>query len=500
MATMPYNADRRYGQLDDEDQMAGNDQIASTNGPAPYQPVQAQQNGTTPSQRPVIPQTASTDPVAPPRTFAQMQAEGQARPPMPEPAANPNLTPNGPNTNPVLYGAPQLNAQAPTRGQPGYSDTAGMSEAQKQAFFGAQGAPVSTGTQFINPDTGAYDTTASKAFFGGQAANDPAVASLLQTIQTNAPQAQDSWLTGEAYQRKIREDQLASAEGTGNAAPMTAEERAAFINNGTPAATHRELIDGQIPGVASATGGPRRFDPNTPPTDGGGQLPPGRLPTLPGLPASPDDPTAPPGSPGAPGNLPSTNGTINGAPGDPSKFDILGMLTGGSQGTGAGSAVQNATQQSTLDLLKNPNPYNSQAVQDEYNWLGGNIDDEYSLKQNALDEEMARRGLGVSTNKAGRLNDLNIGKRSAKTSLATDLANKLATTTGQYQTNAINTGNTVGAAAQGGQQSWLAQLMGYGNDAFNHDLATNAVNQNAANSWQDYILQLLGAGYGGATA
>jgi hypothetical protein len=119
------------------------------------------------------------------------------------------------------------------------------------------------------------------------------------------------------------------------------------------------------------------------------------------------------------------------------------------------------------------------------------------MKQRALGEDMARRGLGTSTIGAGYLSDLNIGQRSAQQSMAQDLAQNYAQTLGQYQANAINQGNQVGTQGQQNQQNWLSQLMGYGEQGFQNDLATNALNQNATNNYQNYILGLLQYGGGG---
>jgi hypothetical protein len=176
-------------------------------------------------------------------------------------------------------------------------------------------------------------------------------------------------------------------------------------------------------------------------------------------------------------------------------FDIQNFLTQGVQGQGPGSQVQSATNQAILNQLQNPNPYNSQTVQDAYKWLSGNIDDQYALQQKQLAEDAARRGLGASTIYAGNLNDLNIGKRSAQETLAQNLAQNLAQSQGQYQANAINQGLSGATNSQTSAQNWLSQLLGYGQQAFNNDLATNAQNQSAQQNWQNYVLQLLGLGY-----
>ena len=187
-------------------------------------------------------------------------------------------------------------------------------------------------------------------------------------------------------------------------------------------------------------------------------------------------------------------------PGGPSSNspDILGMLLGNVQGNGAGSQVQQATQRNTLDLLNNPSAYGLDQVKDAYGYLGGQIDDQFAVNRSKLGDEMARRGLGASTINAGRLNDLNIGQRDAKTNLAYDLAHQYASGLDSARQGAISAGNTVGTTAQNNNQSALQQLMNYGQQGFQNDLATNQANQSASDSYRNFILQLLGMGYGGS--
>lgn len=187
------------------------------------------------------------------------------------------------------------------------------------------------------------------------------------------------------------------------------------------------------------------------------------------------------------------------APQAPSSADaILALLTGGAQGTNK-TPLQTATDQKLLAQLNGSSPYDSQAVRDEYSYLAGNIDDDYVQQQRALLNADAQRGLYGSVGKdfeSGRLADLNVGQRSAKISLAQDLANKYATSKGQYDANAISQAQAGTNADDANRRSWLAALMGYGDDAFNHDLATAQFQQRQNESEQDYLLRLLNAGYG----
>lgn len=187
------------------------------------------------------------------------------------------------------------------------------------------------------------------------------------------------------------------------------------------------------------------------------------------------------------------------APPQPATPDwLLSLLQGGAQGT-TQSDLQKATSAKALDRLNSASPYDSQAVRDEYNYLAGNIDDDYAMQQRAADESFAGRGLYGSAGKdfhSGRLSDLNVGKRSAKTALAQDLANKFATTKGQYDATAVDQANNIGQTEQSNKFGYINDLMGYGNDAFSHDLATAQFQQGVNESEQDYILRLLQLGYG----
>lgn len=55
-------------------------------------------------------------------------------------------------------------------------------------------------------------------------------------------------------------------------------------------------------------------------------------------------------------------------------------------------------------------------------YLGGQIDDQFSLKEQELRDEMAARGLGDSTVYGGRMQDLNVARRSAQSDLGERLA------------------------------------------------------------------------------
>jgi hypothetical protein len=111
--------------------------------------------------------------------------------------------------------------------------------------------------------------------------------------------------------------------------------------------------------------------------------------------------------------------------------------------------------------LENPSAYNADVVQQTFGRLAGSIDDDYALARKRTDEEMARRGIYDSTIAGGRLHDLNIGQRSARTELAGQLLTDQARTYGADRATAI------------------AAAMGYGGQQFEHALAGFGANQAA---------------------
>ena len=127
------------------------------------------------------------------------------------------------------------------------------------------------------------------------------------------------------------------------------------------------------------------------------------------------------------------------------------------------TGVDQQTQAAVQHQLTAPNPYGSQQVQNSYNLLSQNIDDQYTQAERATNEQMARRGLYDSTKAVGALSDLNIGKRDAKTQLAQQLLDQQAQSEGQYQNSAI--ANALGYQGQQNNQNvanYLAQLQGTG--------------------------------------
>lgn len=502
-STNPYQYDTQQAQPYDYDeeqakknaQATGSFAQPSSSGALPSpSPQGAPSVPSTPSQPTQTPAqfTASQSgsaPTAQQPTFAELQSSGQARPPMPVPPANidpmatgggisPLAPPSGLSTAAAGYMQDPTQGSGPNIQYPGLqgltpppasspynlntpfsaSDPYGVNQGKSLAQQNGYDPNSPTGGQ----PAGTYWDSATQSF--KQNATSPTGPNIISTA--NGPV---DLSTGQPVQMGAGQTVMTNGPQAGTIGQYDAQGN--FIPGASVASTAQSYFPA-TPGVGGVTTNPQTFTQmyGSGPSSGGGG-------TLPGSPSSTTTGT----------NTPATSPT--GTP------DILSLLTGGVQGQGAGSQVQNATQQAILKQLQNPSPYGSQQVQDAYKWLGGNIDDQYSVQRQQLGEQMARRGLGASTIYGGRLNDLNIGQRTAKDTLAENLGQNLAQTLGQYQQGAINSGITGGTTAQQNQQNWLSQLMGYGQQGFNNDLATNQANQNQQNTYQNYILQLLGLGY-----
>lgn len=94
--------------------------------------------------------------------------------------------------------------------------------------------------------------------------------------------------------------------------------------------------------------------------------------------------------------------------------------------------------QSIMAALQTPSAYGTPEVQATYDRLGQNIDDQYALDERSTDEQFAKRGLFDSTANAGAHHDLNVAKKSARSDLAAQLADKQALDFGQSRQGAIS--------------------------------------------------------------
>lgn len=147
--------------------------------------------------------------------------------------------------------------------------------------------------------------------------------------------------------------------------------------------------------------------------------------------------------------------------------------------------------QAISQALVNPSAYGSDQVMQTYNRLGQNIDDQYAQQKQATDEEMARRGLYDSTLAGGKLHDLNIGQRDAKTALA----QQLATSQAQDYSGARSQAIAQALQAQGQDQNYglqqqqfgLNSALGYGN----LDLSRQSLAQQGEQAQHQNVLSLL---------
>jgi hypothetical protein len=180
----------------------------------------------------------------------------------------------------------------------------------------------------------------------------------------------------------------------------------------------------------------------------------------------------------------------------------------------SGSAIDSQTQQGVQGLLNQPSPYLTQAYQSQLDKTMGSIDDQYNQADLALHQNIASRGLDTAgTIGASDQRYNNLMRRSAKTDAATNLLNQLAQTYSGDRLNAITAGMGYGsqqygqaqgtygtnqaANAQnfGQQQTALENLLNYGQQGFNNQLATAQFNAGQDQMNTQMLLQLLGAGY-----
>ena len=502
-APMPYRAEQGYlDQEESKDQTLEPDRAnANDNGsstpPAP-KPYQA------PAQEGV----SEARPVTQAPTFSQMQAAGEARPPMPSsPMAV--STAGGPmgQVAPGGFRAPE-SAPDPSAGPTAPMSTLSGDWQAPTASAGSSPliATVAGGTMTPEGDAAnqfrGYQTDQGGGFGGydtAPLANDPqgrtfktydqdfvknanalkqvpplsqAEFQAMRATDDGANLVKDKIARGEpvtdkelAYVRQARGMELqqdtasptfgtfgTKAGGTTAADPAEQERLLAGQADGTVPKGPQAYTPPTLPMDENTAGGPQgqvALGSNTPPASGG------VVPAGPGAII-----TTQTGGQNTGPSSPSTQGQSN----TNSAADILGLLTKGAT---------------------DPGRYGTEQVKNSYNWLGGNIDDEYALRERQLKEDMSRRGLSDSTINAGNLKDLNIGRRSAKESLAYDLGDKVASTGAQDKASTLD---------------YLRGLMGYGQQGFENDMTTAKFNADQENNWNDFLMKMLGAGYGTAGA
>ena len=131
-------------------------------------------------------------------------------------------------------------------------------------------------------------------------------------------------------------------------------------------------------------------------------------------------------------------------------------MAAGGGASPAGGGINQLTEQSIAEALRNPSAFDNAEVQRLYGELGQGIDDEFAQRRTALQEEMAGRGLADSSIYGGRMADLNVARRSAQTALASDLAGQRARDFANARAQAIGMG-------QGQRQQVFGEEMGRGN-------------------------------------
>lgn len=119
-----------------------------------------------------------------------------------------------------------------------------------------------------------------------------------------------------------------------------------------------------------------------------------------------------------------------------------GQFSGSNAAT---NALNPAILKSVMDLLQNPSGYTTDVAKSTYDRLGGAIDDQYNVGNQRIDEEMARRGIPVSTIAGGRLFDSNVARKSAKEDLAGRILSDQATTLGSDRARAIQSASGLSA-------------------------------------------------------
>jgi hypothetical protein len=147
-----------------------------------------------------------------------------------------------------------------------------------------------------------------------------------------------------------------------------------------------------------------------------------------------------------------------------------------------------------MDQLANPSGYTTDVAKSTFDRLGGAIDDQYNVDNQRIDEEMARRGIPVSTIAGGRLFDSNVARKSAKENLAGQILTDQAATIGSDRARAVASAmglsdddfnrilNEYQTNAAAGQQGFANQLTagsfneGLATDKFNNDLTAGKFN------------------------
>ena len=491
-------------------------------GPSPVQPIsgypavapfnvdQGVGTGTTPA--PIGGNTAPVNIPNDPTLVGNQPGTGPTATPAPIGAPDPIY---GTGTADTLAPLPSTFAGESTAVPGSYAQAGGLAQ-QQTASGGAGGTlytlPNGQTTSNLSAHASMYDPST------GQTTSDPSQFARIQA-GINAANGQTSTPTPYTDVKQVSGvDPSVYVQQLANANPnATATQQAGInaVNGGNPVtagtATNINPVTG-IPQLAStdplaglpagsiaasntpisqsALGGAAPFNPNnTQATDmGGSQVAPTSLSNI-----AVDQGVGT----GTTNTTPSTGTTA--ASSSPAPSDVLGQLLQGVSGQGAGSSVQNATTQAELAQLANPNPYQSAAVQAQETAGQDTLNQQFGAQQKQLDEYLASRGIAASSFGGGYQGDLAGQQATAEAGLQSNILTNEAASQLAGTGQAISQGQSGATSAQNNSQSWLNQLMGYGQQAFNNDTTTNAANATAQNNYQNLLLQMLLAGYSGGT-
>lgn len=400
----------------DPDEIRRRRQAVQSGQPSPTQPTQPTQPQSAPSPQPQAPQSQAQQLQ---QTFAQMQSQGVARPAPPPPAPSQ---------------LPQLTQQlAGASGQSGQSNGQAIRQLMDSLVTGtstpvAQGYPasatpvqseprprtdpaaVTTGATTMDPTQRQrlYNALASYQSTMPNYGRDPA--QVMAALRSGDPELQRmaqeaiTHFTPQSAFDNLSDAEFQQAFGMPKAATQYGAQLA---NKAELDSTGRSFIE--------AINGPAGLASNGASADMLARiaqyLQPGANARTPEWQAAID----------AAGGTWTTD--QNGNPRQNPGSVVAGSpAPGGASGSALGSQIQSALQ----GLLANPTAYGTDAMQREYEAGARQIDDQFTLQQKALNEEMARRGLYDSSIAAGNLSDLNIGKRSAQVELMDRLLGKRA--------------------------------------------------------------------------
>lgn len=474
-APAPYRAQDSYlDQSEEQDQTLEPDRAVANDNGSSTPPAPA---GPQPYQPPTEQAVKANAPLAQAPTFSQMQAAGEARPPMPtESAPDPSAGPTAPIA--TLSG----DWQAPTA-------SAGSSPLIATAAGGTMTPEGDAANQFRGYETdqggkfGGYDSVPLAGDAAGRTFKtyDQDFVTNANAMKQVAPLSEAEWqaMTAADSGANSIKDKIA------NGLPVTDKELA-FVRRARGMELQQDTASPTFGTFGTKAGGTTAADPAEQERLLAGQAA-GTVPKGPQAYTPPTATNAAPLNPPA-GITPPPEGGVAGSPNG-----IITTTTGGQNtGPSSPSTQGQSNTNSAADILglltkgaTDPGRYGTQQVKDSYNWLGGNIDDEYALRERQLKEDMSRRGLSDSTINAGNLKDLNIGRRSAKESLAYDLGDKVASTGAQDKASTLD---------------YLRGLMGYGQQGFENDMRVGEFNADQENNWQDFLMKMLGQGYGTAGA